>query len=144
MSGAPRVVFDTNLVLSALFFVHGRLVTLRNAWHESRCLPLVSRVTVTELMRALTYPKFKLLADEQRELLADYLPFCETVRMTDRLPRTPECRDPNDVPFVQLAFVGKADCLVSGDRDLLAIADMLAIPILKPEEFISRFDLAKS
>jgi putative PIN family toxin of toxin-antitoxin system len=137
MSGAPRAVLDTNVVLSALLFASGRLAPLRDAWRDARCRPLVSIVTITELLRALTYPKFKLSAAEQRELLADYLPFCETVRMPPTPPKTPECRDPYDVPFLQLAVAGKADCLVTGDRHLLALAGRFSRPIVRPEQFLS-------
>jgi hypothetical protein len=44
-------------------------------------------------MRAMTYAKFRLTAHDQRELLADYLPYCTTVRLPVKLPRTPPCRD---------------------------------------------------
>ena len=136
VSSAPRVVLDTNVVLSALLFAEGRLAPLRHAWRDARCHPLVSTVTATELMRALSYPKFKVSADEQHELLADYLPFCETVRMPSASPKTPECRDPSDVPFLQLAVSGKADFLVTGDRDLLALAGRFSPPIIRPEQFL--------
>ena len=79
MAKPPVEVLDTNTVLSALVFAHGRLSTLRLAWQNARCLPLVSQVVASELIRVLAYPKFKLSADEQRELLADYLPYCRTV-----------------------------------------------------------------
>ncbi len=130
MTRAPQVVLDTNLVLSALVFSHGRLAVLRQAWHEARCRPLVSQATATELVRALTYPKFKLSPEQQRELLADYLPFCIAVPMRSPLPKTPVCRDPFDVPFLQLALAGNADYLVTGDRDLLALAGKLSCPIV--------------
>jgi uncharacterized protein len=134
VSRAPRVVLDTNLVLSALVFPHGRLAALRHAWHEARCQPLVSRPTVSELMRALTYPKFKLSPEQQRELLADYLPFCVTVRMPARPPKTPACRDPFDVPFLQLAIAGKADYLVTGDGDLLTLASRFSRPVVTADQ----------
>src|SRR5450759_4369167 len=102
----PRVVIDTNLVLSALVFAQGRLSPLRHAWQGTHCQPLVSSVTATELICVLAYPKFKLTAAEQQELLADYLPYCTTVRMPAKPPRTPACRDPADVPFLQLALAG--------------------------------------
>lgn len=117
-----RVVLDTNVVLSALVFAGGALGPLRGAWQSARCVPLVSAVTVTELAQALAYRKFKLTAEEQRELLADYLPYATVVRMPARPPKTPDCRDPTDIPFLQLAVVGKADYLVTGDKDLLALA----------------------
>ena len=72
-----------------------------------------------ELIRALAYPKFQLDTEARDGLLADYLPGCTTIRMPRKPPRTPECRDPFDLPFLQLAIVGKADYLVTGDRDLL-------------------------
>ncbi len=134
MSRAPRVVLDTNLVLSALVFTHGRLAARRCAWHDARCQPLVSTATVSELMHALTYPKFKLSPEQQRELLADYLPFCVTVRMPNRPPKTPACRDPFDVPFLQLAVVGKADYLATGDRDLLTPASKFPCPIVTADQ----------
>ncbi len=135
-AGPPRVVIDTNLVLSALVFAQGRLMPLRQAWQAHRIQPLVSRVTAAELIRVLAYPKFRLTLEEQRELLADYLPYCKTVRIPEPPPKTPACRDPFDVPFLQLALAGKARALVTGDRDLLSLARGFACPILSAEQFI--------
>lgn len=137
MSRAPRVVLDTNVARSALVFAQGRLGALRQAWHDVRCRPLLSQATAAELMRALAYPKFKLSAEEQQELLADYLPYCTTVHMPARPPRTPLCRDPFDVPFLQLALAGNADYLVTGDRDLLSLAGEFFCPIVTADQFLS-------
>lgn len=114
MSSAPRVVLYTNVVLSALLIAGGRLAPLRAAWQQGQMTPLASRETVAELMRALTYPRFLLAAEDRRELLADYLPYCTTVAIPKRPPVTPSCRDDADVPFLQLAMTGKA--ALSGDR----------------------------
>jgi predicted nucleic acid-binding protein len=59
---------------------------------------------------------------DQDELLADYLPYTETVRIPQPPPQVPACRHVLDEPFMHLAVVGQAQVLVSGDRDLLAIA----------------------
>lgn len=133
---APRVVIDTNLVLSALVFAKGRLTPLRLAWQDGRCTPLVSKATASELIRVLAYPKFKLTRDEQQELLADYLPWCTTVRVPNPPPDTPDCRDPHDLPFLQLAVAGNADYLVTGDQDLLTLASQFDHPIVTAEQFI--------
>ena len=137
MKRAPRVVLDTNVVLSALVFTHGRAAALREAWQGGRCEPLVSKATVGELIRVLGYPKFKLVAGEQHELLADYLPYCRTVSIPAKLPRTPPCRDPCDLPFLQLAMVGKAEVLVTGDQDLLDIKSKILCPIVTLEAFLA-------
>jgi uncharacterized protein len=88
----PRVVLDTNIVLSALVFTHGRAVALRDAWQAGRREPHVSKTTAGELIRVPGYPKFKLSGEDQREFLADYLPYCRTVTMPARPPGTPACR----------------------------------------------------
>ena len=132
----PRVVIDTNLVLSALVFAQGRLSPLRLAWQGTHCQPLVSSITAAELIRVLAYPKFKRSAADQQELLADYLPYCTTVRMPAKPPATPDCRDPFDLPFLQLAVVGKAHYLVSGDQDLLSLAGQFVCPIITAEQFM--------
>ena len=137
----PRVVIDTNLVLSALVFSHGRLAPLRHAWQGTRCQPLVSSITATELIRVLAYPKFKLTGAEQQELLADYLPYCTTVRMPAKPPRTPACRDPFDLPFLQLAVTGKAAYLVTGDQDLLSLAGQFVCPIITADQFMKTLNL---
>ena len=140
MSRPPRVVLDTNLVLSALVFANGRLALLRHAWQGGRCVPLVSKATVAELIRVLAYPKFKLGDADQQELLADYLPWCVTVRIPKPPPPTPDCRDPFDLPFLQLAVAGKADFLVSGDRDLLSLAGQAKCAIVTAEQFLEAID----
>jgi uncharacterized protein len=135
MSNRLRVVIDTNLVLSALVF-GGSTARLRLAWQCDRLIPLASKATITELIRVLAYPKFKLTKTEQEDLLADYLPFCDTVLLPKQLPTIPECRDPFDEPFLVLALVGNADYLV-GDRDLLCLVDSFTCPIVTLEQFFT-------
>jgi len=135
----PRLVLDTNTVLSALLFAQGRLVWLRLAWQRHRLIPLVSRETTEELIRVLAYPKFKLTPAEREELLGDYLPYCETVVLPPMLPDLPDCRDPADKPFLKLALVAKADALISGDADLQVLAGVFSVPIVAPGDVALQF-----
>lgn len=137
----PRVVLDTNVVLSALVFGGGRTARLRYAWQSRRFAPLASKETVQELTRVLAYPKFGLKAREQEDLLSDYLPFCVTVVVVDP-PPTPLCRDPFDRPFLELALAGAADFLVTGDEDLLSLAGEFPCPIVKVDEFLVELEFA--
>jgi hypothetical protein len=63
---------------------------------------------------------------------------------TSAIPvRTPPCRDPSDVAFLQLAIVGKADYLVTGDKDLLSLSGRIRCRIVKAEAllaFLERVD----
>ncbi|MGH8495376.1 MAG: putative toxin-antitoxin system toxin component, PIN family [Gammaproteobacteria bacterium] len=137
MSAGPRAVVDTNLVVSALIFGKGRLVKLRSTWQGGQFHPLVSKSTATELLRVLAYPEFELTEAKREDLLADYLPYCTTVKLPSRRPAVPECRDPFDVPFLELSLAGKADYLVTGDKDLLSLAAQLPVPIVRAEAFLN-------
>ena len=74
------MVVDTNVIVSALIF-GGEVERVRTAWQSKQFIPLASKVTATELIRVLAYPKFKLSFDEQEALLADYMLYCEAVLM---------------------------------------------------------------
>ena len=134
-----RVVLDTNVVVSALLFEHGRLSWLRPAWMAGDFRPLVSHATAAELLRVLSYPKFHLADQEIEALLGDVLPFSEPVEVpveveeeTAAFPRLP---DPDDRIFLQLAGAGTAEFLVTGDQDLLAISTPGDYRIISPAEF---------
>jgi predicted nucleic acid-binding protein len=82
-----------------------------------------------------------LTSSDQAELLADYLTYAQTVRVPEPPPKVPECRDLLDLPFLHLAVAGRAQVLVSGDRDLLSIAStferLQGCPILSLDAFYS-------
>jgi putative PIN family toxin of toxin-antitoxin system len=127
------VVFDTNTVVSALLFANGRLAWLRAHWRQGGCTPLISRATAAELTRVLGYPRFRLSVADRLELLADYLPYCETIEPAQRCSTL--CRDANDQPLLDLAQSAKADLLVTGDRDLLALSGQTPFLIETPEAY---------
>lgn len=122
MTAPLRVVLDTNVVLSALVFSGGQAAQLRLGWQQGAFVPLASTATAQELVRVLAYPKFGLSKAEQDELLADYLPYAQTVRIPVPPPAVPACRDPMDLPFMHLAVAGQAQALLTGDKDLIALA----------------------
>lgn len=138
----PRIVFDTTIVVSALLFANGRLAWLRRHWQAGDCAPLLSAATAAELTRVLAYPKFQLARDERDELLAEYIPYCQII---DRLTKCPvACRDANDQPFLDLAESGAANVLVSGDKDLLALAGMTSFTIETPALYRRRVEKTPS
>jgi uncharacterized protein len=123
-------------VLSAIVLQSSQLAWLRAHWSGGACVPLASRDTVDELIRILGYRKFRLEEQRRNELLADYLPYCEVVEVTRKCSVV--CRDAKDQMFLNLAQSGKADSLVSGDRDLLVLAGRTKFLIESPEEYRRR------
>jgi putative PIN family toxin of toxin-antitoxin system len=136
-----RVVFDTNTVISALLFSKGRLAWLRTVWQQGTIAPLISKATTEEIVRVLAYPKFHLDVAEQEELLGDFLPFAEIIDAVLPTGEVPICRDKYDQIFLELAVAGEADALVTGDEDLLVLAEQSPIPIMTPADFHRRIGI---
>jgi putative PIN family toxin of toxin-antitoxin system len=138
-----RVVLDTNTIISALLFHKGRSSWLRRAWQCGDLVPLVCNGSVSELLRVLSYPKFRLDEPEIRDLLGDFLPYAETVSDNQETEAAPRCRNKDDQIFIDLAFAAQADALVTGDADLLSLVKASSVPILSPAEMKKRL-VAKS
>jgi uncharacterized protein len=50
-----------------------------------------------------------------------------------------ECRDPKDDKWLSLAASAKADCIITGDKDLLVLHPFRNIPVLNAAEFLKSF-----
>ena len=140
-----RVVLDTNVLLSALVFNSGVMARLRSLWMTEHIQPYASKETIQELIRVLANKKFKLDAADQESLLSDYLPFAQIANTLLNVPKIglPICRDPKDQMLLDLAVSAKVEYLVTGDQDLLVLADTpdLGFKIVKPLEFLALHQL---
>lgn len=138
-----RVVLDTNAVLPALIFPAAALSWLRSAWQGSALIPLATEDTLAELRRVLGYRKFNYTDPETRAaVLRQYERWCVRIVVPQPPPPVPECRDPDDRKFLELARFAQADALVTGDRDLLALAAVFPVPIITPAELYRRLPTA--
>lgn len=119
---------DTHCVISALLFAQQQMAWLRHSWQNAQIIPLASKDTVSELIRVWAYPKFKLSKAEQGLLLADFLPYAETVVIEQVPDGLPISRDTADQMFLILAVVGRAEALVRGDAGILEIKPTFHMP----------------
>jgi len=133
-----RVVFDTNTVISALLF-GGTMDWLVTHWQSGLVVPLVSQATTEELLRVLHYSKFGLSDDKANSLTNRYLPFTKQIEVFVS-SKLPQCRDIHDQKFIDLAVVGKAEVLVSGDNDLQVMKALLPFAVLTPKEYRRGFN----
>ena len=134
MSPDRRHVFDSNTVISALLFeqsVPGR--AFRAAMEVGEFL--VSQATFAELDGVLARQKFDryLTREEREQFLVMYLREATLVEITQEIRA---CRDPEDDKFLELAVSGGASCVVTGDRDLLALHPFRGVSILTPLQFL--------
>lgn len=105
---------------------------------ERAFAPLVSRPDAEELLAVLADPKFSLSEAEQQDLLAHYLPWCETVQLPEKPTSLLNCRDADD-KFLTFVAVAEGGALVSGDNELLALAGKTVFPVLDMETSQLRF-----
>lgn len=137
-----RLVLDTNCLVSALIFSHGKGGQLRAAWQRGDIIPLVCRESITELIRVLGYPKFKLDQEDIESLLADILPWTETVEMNTSHDAIESLRDEDDAVFIRLAQATGASFLVSGDKHLLELRDTFPeLHIVSLAEFMEQIGI---
>lgn len=135
MKTAPlRAVLDTNVLVSALLFEQGRLSWLRLSWQRGALIPVLAQPTAVELLRVLSYPKFRLETAQREVLLQELLPWSES--WTGAIPRSShQVRDPHDQVFLDLALAASVPLLISGDEDLLCLsAAVSALRILSLAE----------
>ena len=126
----PRVIFDTNVLISRLLLpqsVAGRAV--RRLFELAQ--PIVSESTLEELAKTLSRDKFDryvTLADRQ-EFFEKFARVAEWVEVTTIVR---ECRDPRDNQFLELAVDGGANLIVTGDAGLLELSPFRGVAILAP------------
>lgn len=134
-----RVVLDTNVLVSALLkrdSVPGRL--LQAVWDGTLDLVL-SEPLLAELREVLNYPKIRkrlVASGIDGELFLELLPFF-TAQVDLAGTEVPHPRDADDRFVLATLVAAQADWLVSGDEDLLVLADQY--PILAPATFVQRF-----
>lgn len=131
-----RVVIDTNVFISGMLSNTSTPARVVEHSMEHGQL-LASTDTLRELMTRLMAPKFdRYLSRERRDaLLARLAPIVEVVEIVQRVRAS---RDANDDQFLEVALNGRADVLVSGDRDLLALHPFRGTAILTPTAYLSR------
>lgn len=124
---------DTNVLVSAVA-TRGLCADLFEAILADHDLVLGETVLV-ELHRVLGR-KVRLAPKTVAELDA-FLRRQGAVVRGGRLLRL-KVRDPSDRRILAEAVAGRADVLVTGDRDLLVLAGRAPVPILSPREFWDR------
>lgn len=97
----------------------------------------MSDSTFSELTRVLARPKFDkyVLASKRNEFLQD---LAELVQFVDVTTQIEACRDPKDNQYLEVAVSAKAECIVTGDDDLLVLNPFQGIPILTSQAFLDR------
>ena len=134
-----KVVLDTNVMVSALLKRDSIPARILTAVWDGQLQLLSSAPLLEELLRVLGYPKIRkrlLAASIEIDQFLELLPFF-VIEVVPDDGSAPMPRDPADRMVLATLIAGSADWLVTGDEDLLALADQF--PILTPTAFVERF-----
>ena len=129
-----RVVLDTNVLISGLLSTTSTPAkAVEHAVSNDQLL--ASTDTLRELMTKLLSPKFdRYVPRERRDALVLRLaPLIEIVEVVQRVQVS---RDSDDDKFLEVALNGRADVIVSGDRDLLELNPFRGVAIVSPTAYL--------
>jgi uncharacterized protein len=131
-----RVVIDTNVLISSLFFA-----TSTPAQAVDKAVTNAQLVATTETLRELIgklhSPKFdRYVRRERRDALLERV--VSLVEIITVMQRIRASRDPKDDKFLEAAVNGRAEVIVTGDKDLLDLNPFRSIAIVTPAAYLAR------
>ena len=135
MPVGKHVVVDTNTIVSGILLplsVPGRLLE----YLVGHAALIFSPATRDELLGVISREKFdRYVPAEARERAVTILVRDGALVTPRRLVQV--CRDPADDKFLDAARAGNAECLISGDGDLIALREFEGIPIVTARQYLT-------
>ena len=133
-----RVVLDTNVLLSGIFFggLPGRIL---DAWQSGQLTLVLSPAIMAEYHRAgaalaARYPSAKAPLDPILALLAQAAMIVNAPALAAAVSA-----DPDDDKFLACALASRTPVVVSGDKHLLQVSGWRGIEVLTPRQVIDRY-----
>ena len=125
-----KIVLDANVVIAA-FASRGLCESILELCFHSHEIVL-SQELLDEILRNLRQ-KIKLsggIVEDIDNFLREHSSIVSPIPLAADL-----CRDPDDVKILGLAVAANADCIVTGDKDLLVLKQFQGVPIVTPRSF---------
>ena len=128
------IVPDTNVLVSGSIVPHGNPAFILDSWRNEKVQIITSLEILAEFQRVML-EKFNAPQNEVEVLNAFFIWKGKVVEPKQKFNVIKE--DPSDNKFLEVAIEGKADYIVSGDKDLLRIKNFMRIQIISPAEMAS-------
>ncbi len=131
-----KVVFDTNVLISAILF----------GGYPRKCFELViegkielyiSEEIIGEFEGVLKREKFGVAKENLHYIVSSLNSFANFVKPETKLNIVK--KDPEDNKFVECAIAAEADFIISGDTHLLELSKIRKIKILNPADFLKHY-----
>ena len=135
------VVLDTNMVVSGILVPGGSPGKVVDLWAHGVFTVAVSPALIKEYLGVLLQPKFQSVGsvEERTKILEALLDLENTVTVLPKRPLNVVGEDPADNRVLECAGASGAECVVSGDRHLLALGQFGPAAILSPAGFLKWF-----
>lgn len=135
MRELPRLVFDTNTLISGLLLPDSQpALAVKKGLHEGKII--VSGSTLNELAEVISRAKFnRYVSLENRKEYFRY--FGRVVEKIEVIRKIKSCRDPKDNKFLEVAINGQAKIIITGDKDLLILHPYQSIQIITPTQYLN-------
>jgi len=130
-----RVILDTNVILSAIFFggVPGRILSA----YRDGGLTIVLSPEILDEYRA-TADRLAKKFDVECEEILDWIAMHSEMVAAAELSE-PVCADPDDDKFIACALASSAKIICSGDKHLLGVNGYRGIEVLRPRAFVDQY-----
>ena len=130
-----RIVIDTNILISGIFFGGKPRELLQLCFSEKLQMVCTEEIFIEyiETIDRLTEKTGKNVSTEIEPILIKNMEFIEN-KYHDSYSR-----DPNDDKFINCAKSGEINTIISGDKDLLILEEINEIKIIGVAEFLNNF-----
>jgi putative PIN family toxin of toxin-antitoxin system len=128
-----KVVFDTNILVSAVVFPGGRAEAALLRIIEEHDQLLLSKPILDELLGVLAR-KFSRDAEELARTAVLLSELALTVRPRQKLRVV---KDDPDNRVLECALAGRAEAIVTGDKDLLELREFRGVRVISLREYLS-------
>lgn len=140
-----RAFLDTNVLVSALLRPEGPPGRVLASLYQGGFDLVASVPLIEELRRAVTYPRIRTRLIRPRAEVDRWIDgltdLAEVVEDLPVLPRT--SRDAADDVHLAAALAGRAEVLVTGDRDLLSVREFEGLQVVTRAAFLDLLDRAR-
>jgi putative PIN family toxin of toxin-antitoxin system len=132
-----KFVFDTNSLISAALLKNSiNAKALNHALNIGRIV--ISEPVLQEFQEVIFRKKFdRYLSDVERLEAINRIENNSIIYFSKT--EVSACRDPKDNKFLDLALAADANCIISGDQDLLVLNPFESIAIVPASDFLNLF-----
>lgn len=130
-----RIVLDTNVFISGIFWEGNFSSQVINLWRNGTITLVSSLPIIEELVENLRGFRIKMSNDMVEKWKNIIIENAIIVEPTEEINIVKE--DPDDNKFIEVAVAGQAKYIVTQDKHLLKLKEFEGIKILKPKEVLN-------